>query len=244
MQKKTLFTILSACLLFLAAEAPPPITVKVEFEAAKIPAEKPIVGTIIVIHPSEEEIDKEAFFLGNEPLSVEREEEHPLPQALGAAPWQMTTFTFTLPPYKEGLHLLPPIFLRHEGDEYRSSRAGFQVVQAEQPPAIPAPPAKEPIFLLEAAYEGPTPLFPGLRGFLVYRIYFNRSVVLTKEVLPLLTPEGFRRVGDVEIREAETDGLSLQELRLQIEAKRPGVFSLGASRLEGLIEETGETLFF
>ncbi len=97
------------------------------------------------------------------------------------------------------------------------------------------------LLLLEAEYEGETPIFPGVRGEFVYRIYFNRDIVLMQEKLPLF-PKGFRKIGEVQIKEAESQGLSVQEIRQQAEAQTPGTYLWGPAEIVGVVKESQEQL--
>lgn len=103
--------------------------------------------------------------------------------------------------------------------------------------------SKKTVFHLEATYKGPSPLYPGQRGILIYRIYFNTSIELTLSKLPFLEAKGFQKIGDIRIRETEKEGLSLQEIEQEIEAVSPGTFHLGPSIIEGNKQNgTKETL--
>lgn len=102
-----------------------------------------------------------------------------------------------------------------------------------QPSPAPAPAPAAAVLRLEAAVEGPKPLYPGEQVNFTYRYFYNTSIDLTKEQLPLLDAEGFLKIGDEVQKNSVQNGLTVSEVIQVAEAVKPGDYSFGPSVIEG-----------
>ena len=218
---------------------------------------EPIQGTVIVTHDGRDKIDQTSFELEGEPLKTILMNTMPMTSGQGEA--IVSIYKFELPARQEGLYALPPISIKVAGKRYQSIPAGFEVKLPNKnksivnyPVANPKPGAvdrsvtmknppnnanKETVFQLESLVEGPTTFYPGQRAKFMYRIYYNHSVDLSESHFPLLDAEGFKKVGDIEAKDYEKNGLSLQELIQVVEAIRPGTFHFDAASASGYTYE-------
>lgn len=99
-----------------------------------------------------------------------------------------------------------------------------------------------PFLKLEPVFEGSTPLYPGQTASIGYRYIFNTSIDLIEEKLPLLEAQGFKKLGDKQVKEAEEKGISVRQVTQSIEAINPGEFLLGPSLVSGYaytLDKTG-----
>jgi hypothetical protein len=170
----------------------------------------------------------------------------------------LSIYSFTMPAQKEGLYALPPVSVTIGNKVYHSSMSSYTVEAGKQPEASPsAPPstpvpqpqestptttpptsaqtaAAEPQLRLEAGIDGKDTLYPGQRTHLIYRYFFSGNIGLTLEELPLLDAEGFIKIGEKEINDSVQGGLSVRVISQQVEARTPGKFSFGPSKIEGV----------
>lgn len=185
---------------------------------------QPIAGVITVTHPKQAKIGFDSFKMDGKTLktTLQREE--------GVKGVVISIFSFNLEPKPPGLYLLPSIAVTVDKIVYHSISTSYEVHTA---PIVTEAEKKEVIFRLEASYDGPTPLYPGERGFFIYRISYNVPVDITLSQLPFLKQEDFRNIGDVTVVEKQSGGLSTQEIKQEIEALKLGSFTYGPSVLEG-----------
>lgn len=90
-----------------------------------------------------------------------------------------------------------------------------------------------PFIELKAIYDKEGVLYPGQRAWVGYRIRFNRSIDLTVEELPLIHAEGFKRLGEPQIKDSETNGVTTHQIIQRVEALQPGRYVFGPSRVQG-----------
>lgn len=123
-----------------------------------------------------------------------------------------------------------------------------------QPSPAPAPsPSAPPLSLpqpvqsgasdnlkLQVDVKGSTSLYPGQRLTLIYKYLYKGDIALTKEDLPLLNPPGFIKVGEKEITNGKEGDASIQEVSQNIQAVKPGDYTIGPSVLEGYLYGANE----
>lgn len=210
-------------------------------------------GTISITHQKDESVDTNSFSLNKKNLPVELLKEV---QISPGNPLTLSLYRFHLPAQPQGLYALPSISVRVGGKVYQSPMSSYTVITKKESSAtapsssslpsptqeISSPPATSPttsqtpstpVLRMEARVSGKDSLYPGQRTTLTYLYYFSGNIALTKEVLPLLDAEGFVKIGEKEIKNSSQGSLSVQEISQQVEAVKPGIYTLGPSLIEG-----------
>lgn len=195
--------------------------ISIQLSSPRVHQNQPIQGSLTITHPKDNPAKN--LRMASEEFSLEKEQEEEV------GPDRVRShYSWRIPPKEQGLYLLPPVEAEVGDQILRSRRITVQVI----PQRIALFPGGI-LFYLEAEWEGPQPLYPGEKGFMVYRIFFNRPITMTEEALPLLQPEGMVRLGEIQVRETEKGGIAVQEIRQAFQAQDPGVYTYGPSRLEG-----------
>lgn len=204
---------------------------------------KPIMGTLEVEHPYDETIDKMSIKLKDQPLAAEQIKEV---RYSPKDPLTLTIYRFQLPPMNAGPHELGVISVKVGDKIYHTAPSTFEVrkarpmlqqqYQKELPSQQVQPKSKDgkPTLILEAFVEPNNTLYPGQRTRVGYRYYYDHSINATKEELPLLEAEGFKKIGGKNTRSAQDKTLSLLEVSQEIEAVKPGEYTFGPSHYEGV----------
>jgi hypothetical protein len=192
----------------------------------------PVEGTITITHSKEEKIDATSFKIEDKPLKVSFLKDVNM-SASGDT--LVSIYSFQLPAQEKGLYVLPAIAVQVGGQTYQTAPSTYEVKSETTSQSISPATAKSTpiIFRLKATVEGPTSLFPGERTKLLYRISYNRSVDLTRSVLPMVHPAHFQKIGDVQIRDYQQQDVTVQDLTQEVEASDLGTFQLGPSSIEG-----------
>lgn len=132
-------------------------------------------------------------------------------------------YTIQLPGRPAGRHLLPSLSVVVGGERISSPSTTYVVYGAES----------SPDFRLEAVVEGGSPLYPGQRCTLVYRLSFADPIDPTYQHLPLFESDGFRKLGDPEVVYDYRGGLTVQEIRQKVQAVSAGNYDFEPSIIEG-----------
>lgn len=213
-------------------------SIDVSIDSANSQAHFPLQGTITITHDKDEKIDPQSFILEGESLDTSLVKD--VKMSASSDTW-VSIYNFQLPAQDKGLYVLPSITVKIAGKQYSSIPSSYEV-QAEGTGQFTSPsssltPSNSSsvpiIFRLEASVEGPTTLYPGERTKLIYRILYNRSVDLTQSTLPMVHPAHFRKVGDVQIKDYQSQDTTVQDLIQEVEASELGTFSFGPSEIEG-----------
>lgn len=193
----------------------------------------PLKGTLTITHSEEEKIDPQSFTIEGKPLEASLIKEVKI--SASSDTW-VSIYAFQLPAQDKGLYVLPSIAVKIEGQIYHTTPSTYEVREttAVQSHATSSTKPSTPIiFRLEASVQGPSSLYLGERTKLFYRISYNRSIDLTRSVLPMIHPAHFQKVGDVQIRDSQLPDVTVQELTQEVEASEFGTFSFGPSWIEG-----------
>lgn len=211
-------------------------SLEVYVESSSEGLERPLSGTVTITHSPNDKIDPQSFTLDGKPLQVD------LVKRVGVGVTQdkegtnLTIYHFEIPPQKEGRHVLNPVSVKINNKLFSSDSFEYTV----HAPKSSQNEDNNLLFLLESEIEGPSPLYPGQRAKLVYRIYFNRSIDITESVLPMLSADHFRKIGDKEVQQVEDEGITLQQISQEIEAIKPGSYPIDASFVEGRAYQENE----
>lgn len=204
---------------------------------------QPLKGTITVTHNAQIPVDANSFRLEGKPLKAVFDKDV---KVSSTSPLTLSIYNFELPAKAKGLYALPEISVKIGGKTYKTIPSSFTVSGENEPaPAAPATAnhtnqqtpssSTEPYLKLEAVVTGGTqPFYPHQRFNFVYKYLYNGNIDLTEEHLPLLTAEGFHKIGDVQVRDEIVDNRNLHEVTQVVEAIKPGQFSFGPSYIQGL----------
>lgn len=209
-------------------------------------AHYPIPVTITITHKKAEKVSLTSFEMNGKPLEVSFVKDVPMSSSDDTL---LSIYQFSLPAQEKGLYILPSIKAKIGDQTYTTETSTYEIKNSEKENHTNARSSKheqnQPIFKLEAFVKGPTTLYLKERTKLVYRITYNRSVDLSRSVLPMVHPEHFQKIGDVQIVDYQAGELTIQELTQEVEAKEIGIFELGPSIIEGYAYsiEKGQKVF-
>lgn len=197
-------------------------------------ANRKIEGIITITHAAKEKINSDSFLLEGKPLAVKAKNEKKFSNDT-----VVSNYSFELDPKEKGLYELPPISVEVDGKKYQSISTTYEVKAsaAEKPEITPAN-RDSIVFKLEAFVDGPSPLYPGQRAKLMYRISYNRSIDLTESKFPLIHTTEFKKIGDEQVKDYQAGSLTIQEIFQEIEASKPGTYHYPASSIEGYAYQT------
>lgn len=221
--------------LFSSVAAIPAVNVTADIEQNSAYANTPLTGTLTITHPKSQVIDNKSFKMNGKPLPVEFLRDVPLS---GTSDLTISLYRFTMPGTPAGLQLIPEITVKIGNQTYQTISTGFEV-KAGSPPSqttasFPTQTTSKAILQLEAFYNGPPTLYVGQRAWVGYRYFFNQSVDLTEEAIPLLNAEGFKKIGGKQINDAQEGEFSVRQVSQQIEALKEGEYSFGPSMIKGV----------
>lgn len=186
-----------------------------------------LTGMVKILTSVNANVDENKFTIQGKPIAVEfLGFEKPTPEILGNLPPDTIFFNyrFFLPAGdQKGLQLLPAIQVVVDGKAYASTPTTYSVTQAPLGPTL----------RLELEVNIPHPFYAGQRGKIIYRIYFNDNIDLTKEDLPLLDAKGFSKVGSLEAKDYVKGEFNVSEITQEIQATDPGTFTFPESVIEG-----------
>lgn len=209
------------------------VHVSMKLAAYEIFAGQQIEGEINVEHALSDVIDSHSFTMQGEPLPVQ------FVRQVKASPKSnllVSIYSFRFSAEKPGLYLLPSVSLKVNGKSYATATLTYTVKAREE--SVKS--LDKMIFQLHPFIDGKLPLYVGQQITVGYKIFFNGNIELTKQNLPLLEAEGFKKIGGDRIGDVTEGPLSAREIRQKIEAVKPGTFTFGPSHLEGYLYSTGE----
>lgn len=193
--------------------------------------EKDASAKVSIHHPRGAVIDPQSFTMDGQPLHVRLINTEPM----NNADEEMSIYRFKLKDPSEGLHLLPAISVKVQGEVYHSTPLSYTLSKVDQDADYN--PLTNPL-QLDLNIKGPNPLYPGQRASIVYKIYYQGQVSLTHEELPLLEPKGFEKIGGLDIQDREESNYAVQIITQVIQAQQPGTYQFPASVIEGETDQT------
>lgn len=201
-------------------------------------ANYPIYGSLTITHPRDKKVDEKSFTMDNDSLSTTLVRQVPIAEDV-----VISIYSFELPGREKGLYMLSPISVKVGNERFESFPSSYEIKALSSPIPSAARPASAPanpaiLFKLDAFVEGPSPLYPGQRAKLIYRISFNRSIDLTHSELPLVHTTEFKKVGDEQVKDYQQGDVTVQEIVQEVEASKPGTFHYGPSTIEGYAYQT------
>lgn len=202
------------------------IRVSAQLNENEIAPNSPVTGVITIQHDVSQSVDLNSVTLEGAPLHIEFLRDVVIsPQS----PLRISLYRFQLDPQKPGLHILPSITLKIDGTKYSTTALTYEVSSITKA----GNPSQGIIFKLEAYVEAEKPLYIGQQTHIGYRIFYNENFELKDQFLPLLSPEGFKKVGSENLSDIKEKGMSIRQIDQTIEAVKPGTYSLGPSYIIG-----------
>ncbi len=212
----------------MLAAAPANIQVEIDSELAS--ENQPITGKIVVVHAEEDQIDENTFHCQNAELTVQllsegRQSSITIVNGRRAESHQtISCFYFEIPGQEKGKHRLSPISVKVGNTTYKSSPTLYQIYDTEA----------HSDFNLYREVEAPMILYPGQRLTAYYRLSLRTPIERTRDHLPLLNPEGFKKVGETKERLYRKGNTVICEFSQELEAQTAGSFDVEESFVEGL----------
>jgi hypothetical protein len=211
------------CLSLTAQE----VTIEVSVESSTEGIDRPLSGMITIAHNNQSKIDTDSFTLDSKLLPVDLIKR--VAVGTGNQKAALSIYHFELPSEKPGKYSLNKIYVTIDGQIHHSNETDYELEE----PKIGATPLEGIIFQLEATVKKPSLFYPGQRAQFIYTLFYNQNIELTLSELPLLDPEGFLKIGEKEIHDAQNGELTAQEITQEVEAIKPGTYSFKRSLMEG-----------
>ena len=203
--------------------------VSVTLDESRVASDATLDATLTVTHAPDETIS--AFSIQGKPLNVRHLKTMPLGDGS-----TISLYHFSLPTSATGLQTLPPISVQVGNQQLQSSALTYEVVA--QSAAV--------TLKLEGFIEGRREMYPGQTRIFGYRYTYTQPVELTHEYLPLLEPEGFKRIGSIQVARRQQGNIRISEISQQVKALEPGRYSIGPSYVEGksdTMDKRGQRLY-
>ena len=199
---------------------------------------RPLKGNVTVTHDTQSTVDTSSFTMDDKPLEVTFVKSVKMNSQ---SPIELSIYQFELPPKPAGLYVLSSVSVKVGGQAYTSVATSYEVSSAIQASPNQSNGAQAPqeqtnskvTLNLQANVKGPSPLYPGQRTSFIYRFYFQGSIELVAEDLPLFTAKGFQKIGEEQVKEFQQDQMSITEVTQEVQALEPGEFTFPASYIEG-----------
>jgi hypothetical protein len=220
-----IFLLLAMPLFALANE----VEVTVQVHGERVREGEPIEAVVCITREQKLDVDDRSFRIGDQPIRAEfthNSIESSLLILNGRRSEKRVVSSYYqihLPGKVAGRHLLESISVAVGGKRYSSPSTTYVVYGAESSPE----------FRLEAIVEGGAPLYPGQKCTFIYRLYFSTPVDPTFEQLPLFLSDAFRKVGDRQLSHDYRGGMTVQEVRQEVQAVAPGTYNIEGAVIEG-----------
>jgi hypothetical protein len=248
------------------------VKVTAEMDEKTIYENQPAKGLLSITHDKNVLVNPLNFRMNGKPFAAEFIQDI---QISPSNPLVISYYRFYMPGQPAGLYLLPEVEVVAGGRTYTSIPSSYQVKGAKKPepgpppsppkngssnssspppPSLPPPSPPLPqknsseksVLKLELNLEATQLLYPKQRIRATYRFLFNNNIALSEENLPLLSPEGFNKVGTKETTSYQTESFSVQQFSQVLEADKPGDYHLPVSSIAGYaytIDAAGDPVY-
>lgn len=234
-RSRFIFCLLSILLTWMApivADEAQNVDISADMDNYNLVANRPLKGTVAITHKAEASIDTSSFLMDDKPLTVT------LIKSVKMSPQsnvEVSIYQFELPPKPQGLYILSPISVKIGDQTYSSIGRSYEVTAPLQ-----SSESSSPVTLnMSANVKGPSPLYPGQRTNFIYRFYFQGTIELVSEDLPLLKAAGFQRIGDEQAKDFQQGPISGTEVTQEVQALTSGDFHFPSSFIEGYAYKEG-----
>jgi hypothetical protein len=217
------------CLVFSNPAIGLAATMQAEVHPASQLTQGQLEGTISVYHMPNQVIDITQVLIEDQPLQVERIGESKMTaEELRDYPdfekeGRVTLLKFELEGRPKGLYVLPAISLLVDGERISSVPSTYDIRPDQALASL----------RIEAIIDPAGPFYPGQRARFGYRIIYDQPTELVTEILPLLSPQGFEKIGQEEITESSSSLYNIQEIIQEVRAEEPGSYTIPPSKIEG-----------
>lgn len=207
------------------------VHITVEMDEQKNGADRPVSGIIKVIRDSDTSIDESSFCIDGTPLKttlVQESQQSSLSIVNNRRKeynYLTSLYRFTLPAQPQGRHILKPISVKVGEKTYYTKSLQYVLNEAHVSRDV----------RLTLHYEGPQAPYPGQKGKFIYRIIMPENFEPTYENFPLLQPDGFKKMGEKEIRQYRQGTVYVREISQEVQAEIPGEYAFSESYLEGML---------
>lgn len=224
-------------IIFLSALISPLHAAKISVELKKdtLYENSPIEGEVSIVHKKEEEINLKTARVDGKPIAIKFVREVNSPEGL------KSTYNFLLEEKAGGLHILQPFSIEVGGTLLKSPQLTYEIKGARAESKAVSQSSDDVIFKLEPFIDGKKIFYPRQRATFGYRLFFNQSIELRDQTLPLLDPPGFKKIGSEEVNNSRNNNIGIREMKQKVEADKPGVYTIAPSKVEGMPYEM--TLF-
>ncbi len=218
----------SWCLLgAYTVNLPPKISISVAEETSVEGREIPLYITID--HMAKQSVDTKSFRLDESGLKVDvlQEEKVTPPGSEMEGDEEslvVNRYRVFLPKRQAGVYTAGPITVLVGGVRYNSNIITMNVQAA----------VVTNTFRLEAKVVSPPKIFPGQEVVFEYRIFFQGSLQLLREELPMLNIQGFLTTSASEVTTEGSANGYVQVIRQRAKAAVPGTYEIGVSTIEGM----------
>jgi hypothetical protein len=185
--------------------------------------QNPMKIEVVVEHVASEKVNLDSFEAGGNKLKAHFIQD----EASKSKPEHVSSkYVLEFPQMDPGIQPLPFISVNVGEMPVRSIASTIQVREGQPEEVVP-------FLKLEPLFSGTQPLYPGQRAWVGYKLEFNRSIDLTVEELPFLNAEGFKKLGEKQVRDKQDGTISTRQILQKIEAVAPGKFSISNSQVKG-----------
>lgn len=210
-----------------SVKLPPRISISVPDEVAVEGREIPLSITVDCM--AQDRVNTASFQIDGRGLEVEVVQETTVaPEELyregDAEALTVNRYRAILPKKPAGVYSVGPVTA-----EVGSGRYSSNIITVHVQPAVTSD-----AFRLEAAILSPPKIFPGQEVTFEYRIFFQGSMQLLREELPMLRVSGFLTASSPEITTEPSGGGYVQVIRQRARAVTPGTYESGVSIVEGM----------
>lgn len=219
------------------------VQLALELDPQSLVTDHPITADIVVTHADSEKIDPSSLLVGTLSIAAEKVSESTSGKEV------KTVLRFTLPPQPSGLHLLPALSLKVGDQRFTTVAQTYSVGSAPnitgtgtvnftmpnmgQGGVYGSTPKGDAWIKFESVVQGPKILYPGQKTVVGYRYIYHGNISLDEEKTPLLSAEGFRKIGETHASEYVDQSFNTLQALQQIEATEPGEFAFPEGYLKG-----------
>ena len=206
---------------------PPKISLQIPEEVSVEGRDIPLY--IIVDHMARSDVAIDSFLLDDKKLKVEAQQEEKIaPEGLYKEKDEealiVNRYRAILPKRPSGIYNIGPVTVLVGGVRYSSDIITLAVQAATVSKA----------FRLEEEVDAPPKIFPGQTVTFEYRIFFQGSMQILREDLPLMSVQGFLTSNAPTVSTKSADKEFVQVITQTSRAVTPGAYESGVSTIEGM----------
>ena len=231
MVKKYFFLCVFFCCFMLGISGEPQLNLRLRNE--NVVQGQSIVAQLVIKRSPSEVVDETSFEIDNDTIQAQRvssSHQRSISIINGAkeeSVFVTDIYEFVLPAKEEGWYVLGPVSVLVDNNKMISETLSIHVSELVQSDR----------FRLEAAIQGPIPVFPGQRLTFIYKVFYKDKLELTHQNFSLFSSESFKKIGTQSVRDYIQGGMRVYELSQEVEAVSAGRFTFTPSEIQALIYE-------